>query len=192
MGEQVATLGTDVPSISLRGSHALIMMVVGFLIGWGPIPTVLMVVGVVILVSRCLRQGRTRLEVVVLVFSLTALGTYFGLSFFMAADPNFISVVNLSTIARLSDEATLAYFLATPFLFGKMRSRRASVLVLASLIIFGVAAAPVYASALQTRMCEGYTRTAAANDLGRCPLLNATHPVAGLRSVIRRQDPRHV
>jgi hypothetical protein len=156
LSEQYRTFETPPLSSGFRLLNALMIMAIGFVLGWGPIPLLLMVAGLVALVSRCLHKGRTRIEVVVLLFTFTALGTYFGLSFFMAVDPNFISAVNFSTIARLSDEATLAYFLATPFVFAKVRSRRAGALAFASLILFSVAAAPAYAGALETRMCEGY------------------------------------
>jgi hypothetical protein len=124
--------------------NTLLIFLGGIFLGWGPICFVVALCGFLILLRRSLRGGDVTPKFMFLT-ALTALGSYFIVSFIFAPDPSYFSFQDYSTIIRFSDTALPAYFIAAPYfvvMLSKSRKRLAG--LGAVCVIFLLIAVPVY------------------------------------------------
>jgi len=149
----VTTSTTLITSTSVSGvpfyrqfvlSNTVLIFLGGLILGWGPICFAFGLAGFAILIKMAARH-RDMTTSLILLTSLTALGSYFVVSFVYALDPYYFSFQNYSTIIRFSDTALPAYFLLAPLAMRAIAKRRRFVAgVGVGTLIFLVAAVPVY------------------------------------------------
>ena len=124
--------------------NTLVIFTGGILLGWGPLAFVIGVVGLLLLLRRAV-IGRELSYTLLLLAVLIALGSYFVVSYIFGSDPTYFSFTNYSTIIRFSDTALPAFFLTAPIALGVLAKRRKGLMLYAAvIIIFLVAAVPVY------------------------------------------------
>jgi hypothetical protein len=125
-------------------TNTLLIFLGGLVLGWGPICFALGLIGFLILIQRAVRRRDATISLM-LFTSITALGSYFVVSFIYAPDPYYFSFQNYSTVIRFSDTALPAYFLLAPVVISAIAKRRRYVAGLGVVVaIFLVAAVPVY------------------------------------------------
>lgn len=125
-------------------TNTLLIFLGGIVLGWGPICVAIALGGIVILLQKSVR-GRDLTARFLLLTSLTALGSYFVVSFIYAPDPYYFSFQDYSTVIRFSDTALPAYFLAAPFFLAMVAKSRKRMLGLAAVCVaFLLIAVPVY------------------------------------------------
>lgn len=124
--------------------NTLLIFSGGILLGWGPICFVVALCGFFILLRRSLRGGDVTPRFMFLT-AVTALGSYFVVSFIFAPDPSYFSFQDYSTIIRFSDTALPAYFVAAPYFVVMLsKSRRRLAGLGAVCVIFLLIAVPIY------------------------------------------------
>jgi hypothetical protein len=124
--------------------NTLLIFLGGIILGWGPICFVVALCGFLILLRRSLWGGDATPRFMLLT-ALTALGSYFVVSFIFAPDPSYFSFQDYSTIIRFSDTALPAYFIAAPyFVLTLSKSRRRLAGLGAVCILFLLIAVPLY------------------------------------------------
>jgi len=124
--------------------NTLVIFAGGILLGWGPLAFVIGAIGLLLLLRRAV-IGRELSYALILLAVLIALGSYFVVSYIFGNDPSYFSFTNYSTIIRFSDTALPAFFLTAPIALGVVAKRRKGLMLYAAvIIIFLVAAVPVY------------------------------------------------
>jgi hypothetical protein len=125
-------------------TNTLLIFLGGLVLGWGPICFTLGLLGFLILIQKTVRR-RDAATSLMLFTSITALGSYFVVSFIYAPDPYYFSFQNYSTVIRFSDTALPAYFLLAPVVVSAIVKRRRYVAGFGLVVVlFLVAAMPVY------------------------------------------------
>jgi hypothetical protein len=146
----ITTTLTTAPSFSFFPGplllNTLVIFVGGIFIGWGPIPFAVALFGVLLLFRDSARR-KDSTRPMSLFLAIVALGSYLVVSFIFAPDPSYFSFGNYSTIIRFSDTAIPAFFLTAPFAVSAISRRKMLTYgLVALLVIFVVAAVPVYES----------------------------------------------
>lgn len=140
---------TSVQSVPLYRHYVItntfLIFLGGVVLGWGPICFGIGLAGFAIVLRRSL-QGKDITARFMVVTSLVALGSYFVVSFIYAPDPYYFSFQDYSTVIRFSDTALPAYFMSAPFFLARFYTRRRVAALVAVVLIFLVAAIPVYES----------------------------------------------
>ena len=130
----------------------------GIFLGWGPICFIVGLAGFLLLVRSLRRRDATR--DFLFLTSLTALGSYFIVSFLYAPDPTYFSFQNYSTLIRFSDTALPAYFLLAPLVMLRVaKSKKRATALVAVFVAFLLVAVPVY----QVYAASNFNYTSSAN-----------------------------
>ncbi len=158
-------------------TNALLIFIGGIALGWGPICFAIGLAGFLILLRRTVR-GRDLTTSFMLFTSVTALGSYFVVSFIYAPDPTYFSFQNYSTLIRFSDTALPAYFLLAPVVMALIaKSRRRMAGLAAVVIIFALVAVPVYQTYAISNL--GYTTVSPFGLDYRSPAVQVRNYVNG-------------
>jgi hypothetical protein len=145
-------------------TNTLLIFFGGIFLGWGPIAFTIALIGFVIVFRRSVRQ-KDRMNRLVLFTAITALGSYFVVSFIYARSPYYFSFENYSTVIRFSDTALPAYFLLAPVFLAFVSKSRKRVVALAAIgILFLLVAVPVYETYASSNL--GYTSNQNPFQLG--------------------------
>ncbi|MHB8567548.1 MAG: hypothetical protein ACYC7D_13790 [Nitrososphaerales archaeon] len=127
-----------------RLTDTALIFLTGIILGWGPILSIIGLLGGAILFLNFFR-ARSEIYLVLIILSLFALGTDVLVSYFLSGIPRYDTFGNFSSILRFSHTTLLAYFLLAPFALSLIIKRKRGALIFAAiLVVFLVIAVPTY------------------------------------------------